>query len=218
MPDVLYAWPSAARVGRRVPKESLYGAGHVSPAVRELFVSSVDRITWDYKLAGGTIGISGTPEVPEIQVFRVRAKGDDVPDQVLAAIDRVVQQPVFFEVTRGLDDAEVRLGATYKIAGSAPAAEYARTAWLPASAPRRPIPTGVDMAQVYAQVLRPLLGVRMEPGERPQAIAARLVALRELERRHAAVASRHRRERQFNRKVELRKELKGIEQEMEQWR
>lgn len=219
MADVLYAWPEAARFGRRLPKDAFYEAARVSTAVRQLFVAHVERMTWEFKLSPTTVGVAATDAVPEIQVFRILAKDEDVPDQVLATIDRAVQQPVVFELARDRDaSAEVRMAAAYKPAGVRAAGGHASTGWMPAGADRRPLPAGADLTQLYAELLRPLVGVRISPGESPQAIAARLEEAADLQYRHNAVARKHRSERQFNRKVELRRELGRIEQEMERLR
>ena len=83
--------------------------------MREKFVAEVQRITWAYKLAETTINLPGTTAVPEIQVFQIDAKGDDVSESVLAAIDKAVKTPIIFEITRG-DGPErrTRMVATHK--------------------------------------------------------------------------------------------------------
>ena len=96
----LFAYPQAAAFGRVVPKQRLYEHPGINPKVRELFVSEVRRITWAYKLAPETIGLSGSPSVPEIQVFAVDLKDVDLHDEVLGAIDRAVQFPIIFEIKR----------------------------------------------------------------------------------------------------------------------
>src|SRR4051812_43217281 len=100
MTDVLYRWPAAAKLGRRVPKEKFYAAGAVSGTVRERFVSEVSQISWAYKLADSTINLPGTEEVPEIQVFQIAAKGEDVSESVLTAIDKSIPFPIIFEISR----------------------------------------------------------------------------------------------------------------------
>ena len=90
---ILYRWPEPARFGRAVPKTKFYEHGNVRSALREKFVDEVQRITWAYKLADATIHLRGTAAVPEIQVFVDRAKGDDVTDDVLTAIDKAVHVP-----------------------------------------------------------------------------------------------------------------------------
>ena len=97
----LYRWPEAARFGRVVPKGKFYEQRTVPAAVREKFVSEVQRITWAYKLAENTINLSGSSAVREIQVFQIDAKNDDVSEPVLTTIDKAIRTPIIFEVTRG---------------------------------------------------------------------------------------------------------------------
>jgi hypothetical protein len=101
MTGLLFRWPQAAKFGRVVPKAKFYEHATVSAAVRKTFVSEVQSITWAYKLAETTINLSGTAAVPEIQVFQIDAKGDDVSESVLRTIDKAVKMPIIFEVTCG---------------------------------------------------------------------------------------------------------------------
>ena len=47
------------------------------------------------------IHLRGNAAVPEIQVFVIDAKDDDVSDDVLTAIDKAIQFPIIFEINRG---------------------------------------------------------------------------------------------------------------------
>ncbi len=71
--DLLYQWPSAARFGRRVPKEKFYEHASVNTALRERFISEVDRVFWAYDLSQATINLAGTDEVPDVAVFQIDA-------------------------------------------------------------------------------------------------------------------------------------------------
>src|SRR5699024_1403269 len=85
MSDVLFRWPTASALGSRVAKERFYEQGTVSAAVREKFISEVERITWAHKLAENTVNLPGNVSVPEIQIFQIEIKGHDLSDHVLAA-------------------------------------------------------------------------------------------------------------------------------------
>ena len=82
MTALLYRWPVAAKFGRTVPKAKFYEHGTVPGAVRDKFVTEVQRITWAYKLAQSTINLPGNADVPEIQIFQIDTKGDDVGESV----------------------------------------------------------------------------------------------------------------------------------------
>lgn len=221
MIDLLYRWPSAAKFDSRVPKEKFYEHGSVNTVVRENFVSQAQRITWAYKLAEATINLPGSSAVPEIQVFQIDTKTGYLADQVLSAIDKAIQYPIIFEITRVTAGApQVRMAATPKQLGSgAPKLSvYYTTGWLPADIERQPLPTAISLPILYAAILEPLTPVTVRPGEEMSELTGRLATVRKLEREITALERKLRTEPQFNRKIELRRSLKTRQQELEQQR
>jgi hypothetical protein len=207
----LYRWPEAARFGRVVPKSKFYEHATVPTAVREKFVSEVQRITWAYKLAENTVNLSGTSAVPEIQVFQIDAKGSDISESVLAAIDKAVKTPIIFEVNRGERVARhTRMIAAHKAPsiGAAKLGSYHSTEWFQHDAERQPLPTAIDLLALYARLIESLTSLTARPGEDATEIAARLESIRKLEREVAALERKLRAEPQLNRKVEIRRTLK----------
>jgi hypothetical protein len=206
----LYRWPESARFGRVVPKTKFYEHGKVTSSLRERFVAEIHRITWAYKLADESIRLPGSRSLPEIQVFEIEAKGDDVSEHVLGAIDKAVKTPIIFEVYRHSGESgAVRMVAGQRSAGSIPpkSGAYFTTAWHPAACDRIPLPLAITLTNLYVELLAPLLPVDPRAGEDPGALANRVDAARKLERDIAAIEQRLRVEPQFNRKVELRRTL-----------
>ena len=215
--NLLYRWPAAAKFGSRVPKEKFYAHGTVPAAVRDKFVTEVQRITWAYKLAESTVNLAGSAAVPEIQVFEIDAKGADVSDQVLTAIDKAIPFPLIFEVNRGHGDAKnIRMVAAHKQlgAGNPKLSAYYSTSWQPAHTTRQPLPAAITLPTLYTALLDPLTPVVARPGEDVSEFAARLETVRKLEREIAALERKLRTEPQFNRKVELRRALKTKQAEL----
>lgn len=208
---LLYRWPSAAKFGKAVPKAKFYEHATVGSSVRDLFVSDVRRISWAYKLAESTVNLPASDEVPEIQVFEIEAKDDDVAEIVLAAIDKAVRTPVIFEISRGDGvGTAVRLVAAHKQlgAGAPNLGPYYSTDWQPASGERVVLPTAIDLTTLYTALLQPLTSVVSRAGENVSDVVARLTTVRALEREIAALERKLRNEPQLNRKVELRRSLK----------
>lgn len=221
MTDLLYRWPAAAAFGRRVPKERFYEHGTVTTALREKFVSEVQRITWEYKLAEATISLPGSAAVPEVQVFKIDAKTDDVSEPVLSAIDKAIQFPIIFEITRdGANGWDIRMVAAHKqlSTGAPKLSPYYSTGWQLTNTERQPLPIAISLSSLYTALLEPLTQVAMRPGEEMSEVAARLETMRKLEREIAALERKLRNERQLNRKIELRRTLKTKQAEMEQQR
>jgi hypothetical protein len=207
----LYRWPEAARFGRIVPKAKFYEQGTVPAAAREKFIAEVQRITWAYKLAENTISLPGTSAVPEIQVFQIDAKGDDVSPLVLTAIDKAVRTPIIFEITRADGSARrTRMVAAHKVLsyGTAKLSMYNTTGWQPEDIGRQPLPTAIDLPALYTGLLESLTPLAARPGEHATELAARLESVRKLEREIAALEQKLRAEPQLNRKVEIRRALK----------
>lgn len=203
----LYRWPASAAFGKAVPKTMFYQHGNIRAALREKFVDDVQRVTWAYKLADATIRLKGTASVPEIQVFTVETKGDDVGEDVLAAIDKTVQFPIFFEV---LGNDRVRMVAAQKtLGGSSPKlGPYFTTLWMPAETARQPLPPALSLAGLYEAILTSLLPIRARSGESVEATTDRMKQARKLQRAIAALEKRLRSEPQLNRKMELRRQLR----------
>jgi len=207
----LYRWPAAAEFGRVVPKAKFYEHARVSSKVREKFIADVQRVTWAYKLADATVHLRGDSTVPEIQVFVIDAKVENVSDDVLKVIDKSVQFPIIFEVNRvAAEQVSTRMVAAYKqLGGATPRlSDYFSTAWRPADAPRAPLPPALDLPGLYAGLLTPVLPIVTRPGESLTVAVARMERARKLEREIAILEKRLRVEPQLNRKVEVRRQLR----------
>lgn len=221
MTDLLYQWPSAARFGRRVPKEKFYEHASVNTALRERFISEVDRVFWAYDLSQATINLAGAAEVPDIAVFQVDAKDADVSEQVLSTIDKSIPRPIIFEINRDVAGArETRMVAAHKQlgAGVPKISQYFSTGWQQADTERHPLPTAITLPALYAALLEPLANVEVRPGEGMSEVADRLKTVGKLEREIKTLERKIRTEKQFNRKVELRRTLKTKQAQLEQQR
>ena len=83
MTAVLFDYPKNAAFGRVLPKNKIYEHGSVSSAVRQLFVRQVEQIVWQHKLAPETVNLKASKAVPEIQIFSITLKGDELKPEVL---------------------------------------------------------------------------------------------------------------------------------------
>lgn len=203
----LFRWPPAATFGRTVPKTKFYEHGNVRTALREKFVDDIQSVTWAYKLADDTIRLRGSFAVPEIQVFTLEAKGTDVSDDVLTAIDKTVHFPIIFEVAA--NDRVRTVAAQKTLLGKIPTiGRYFTTEWQPSEVSRRPLPTALDLPSLYEAILSALLPMDTLAGETMSEATNRLERARKLQREITALEKKLRTEPQLNRKLELRRQLK----------
>jgi hypothetical protein len=214
---VLFRWPEAAAVGRVIPKERLYAEAGVTKATRQRFIDEIQRVRWAYKLSEDSLRLRGRDDVAEVQVFELELKGPDVSESVLTSIDKSVPSPIIFELHRSLSACgEVQLAAARKEAGprGPKLSGYFKGDWVPADAKRSALPPSIDLAGLYAQILTALMPLQVRSGEELSGAIDRMARIRKLEREIAALHREVRTEPQFNRKVELRRDLKTRQAEL----
>lgn len=217
MTPPLFAFPQKAAFGRMVSKEAIYRHGTLSTAVKELFVRQVERITWQYKLAPETINIPATFAVPEIQVFSVQLRQIAYSPEILAAIDRVVQFPVLFELCY---QERVQCVAAWKRPANAlsavtPPEKWIMSAhffgpWLAIDAPRMPLPRALNLEVLYVALISPLLPFEAREGEEIAERIARIEAIQKLQVEIARGEEKLNKEIQFNKKIEMNKKIRDI--------
>jgi hypothetical protein len=224
----LIDYPERTRLRRVVPKNRIMVAGTPGRRVRDQLTTQVARITWEHKLAPETLNLKGSKAVPEIQVFRLALKpagvSDELPVEVLKCIDRAIGFPLIFELATSREDGAprdaIRVAATYKRPSEADASkwvidEYFATEWLPAATPRAPLPVALDLPRLYEQLLRELLPIQARPRESMAALLARHGRIAGMQRECRRLEARIHREKQFNRKVELNRQLRALEAKLD---
>lgn len=213
----LYEYPSKTLLGRVVAKQRILAHVRATATLRERLRDDVAQITWHAKLAHNTLNLPGTDDVPELQVFVITLKGEDLHRDVLRAIDRAIPFPILFEIhgTRG-----IRVTAAYKRPSQADPSKwvlddhYASSDWLPAESPRQPLPTAIDLKQLYQQLLRSMLPALPRQGETLPDQLERLKAVESLKKDADKLEKRLRNTKQFNRKVEINAELRSIREKI----
>ena len=188
-----------------------------SAAVKRLFVSQVEQIAWQYKLAPETINLKGSKAVPEIQVFSIALKGGELKPDVLRCIDRAIPFPIIFELRY---DGEIKSIAAYKRPSEADASkwvisEYFSTDWVNGDAQREPLPMVFDLEALYANLLETLFPFPVRQGEGLQAGVERMELIGLKQRELDKCQVRLRKEKQFNRKVELNAQARALKQEID---
>ncbi|MBS9403680.1 DUF4391 domain-containing protein [Halomonas sp. TRM85114] len=213
----LYQYPAKTLLGRVVAKQRILAHVRATARFRDRLRDDVGQINWHAKLAHNTLNLPGTDDVQELQVFVITLKGDDLHRDVLRAIDHAIPFPILFELQ---GDRGIRVTAAYKRPSQADPSKwvlddhYASSDWLPAVTPRQPLPTAIDLKQLYQQILRSLLPVSARQGEALPDQLERLELLESLKKDAAKLAKRLRSEKQFNRKVEMNAELRTIREKI----
>jgi Domain of unknown function (DUF4391) len=223
MKGPLLDYPAKAAFGRVLPKSKVFVFGKVTRSLRDRFATEIDKIVWRFKLAPETINLPAGPGVTEIQVFAVDLKPGvkELTEDLLYCIDAAIGFPIIFEVTApGGKDDRVKVVAAYKRPSAADSSkwvvgEYFSTEWMQADTKRSPLPVALNLTSLYEQMLRQLTAVAGRPGETLQDLVERHRLMAIKQREVARLEDRLKREKQFNRKVELNAQVRAAKAEVE---
>jgi len=185
--------------------------------VREQFVTQVDKIVWQYKLAPETVNLPARPGVPEIQIFSIALKTPELSEDVLRCIDQAIPFPIIYQLT--FED-RIKSKAAYKRPSDADASKwvvdsYFETDWHKSDTERSELPVALDLAGLYEQMLRRLLPLLPRAGETLKAQVERLGQIRSKQNECRKMEARLQKEQQFNRKVELNAQLRVLQAALE---
>jgi hypothetical protein len=214
-PSPLFSYPAQAAFNKVLPKNKLYAHSKPTRRIRQWFTDGVAQIVWKYKLAPETIRTPAKAGIEEIQVFGVTLKSEaeeECTEDILRCIDTAIGFPILFELETADRIRAIacfkrpsEIGSTRWVVG-----EYFMSQWLPLDAARSPLPVALDLASLYAQLLRRLMPHPARAGESLRDHAERLERIRSLEREYAKLEVDLNREKQFNRKVEVHAQARAV--------
>jgi hypothetical protein len=211
-------YPKQAAFGRTLPKNKIYEHSGANTRLKDLFVEQVEQIVWQYKLAPETINLPAKPGVPELQIFLIQLKTEELNLDILRCIDGAVQFPIIFELGFG---GRTQVVAAYKRPNESDAnrwvlSEYFATEWLPSEVQRTAMPLALDLGSLYEQVLQRLIPLPARQPENLPDLVARVEQVAAKQREVEKAASKLAKEKQFNRKVEINACLRQLKTELEQ--
>jgi len=212
--SALYAWPEAARVDRRIPRDHLFRRAGGGKTIRALYEAEIERVDWAFKLFERSVNLPAGADVVEIQVIQVALRGAGLDDRVLIHIDKALPRQTWFELSRPAPDGpEVQCAAAFKRASDADRMkvvthEHWRSAWTRATAPRTPLPVAVNLDSLYAGLLRGLWPHSARHGESLRSQADRLSEITAQAKAVERLRGALRREADFARQVERNRELR----------
>lgn len=191
--------PKEALVNKFVAKTRFYEKTNLSSKIKKEFVDKVQKITWKYKLAESTIGITNTETVTEIQIFEIELKERIFPKNVLTVIDKNIPYQILYRLVH---DGDVAYGITLK-EGS----EFGNFYFSEWNEPLLFDFSGINLENVYHKLVKAFLRDEAKNEDDFIAMVAKDIEIKTLEYEIAALESKMRKEKQFNRKIEIHKVL-----------
>ena len=215
----LYKFPQQAKVDRLIPKNKFYEQGKANTKIEQLFVNQVENIRWAYKLASSTIHLQDQEDLKEIQIFRVKSRVEDLDVSILSFIDKLILTPIIFEVVY---QDKVKVVATYKRLNQADKTkavigQYYASGWLE-DVDRVELPLYLKLADLYEHFIAQILPITSseDSGNDDESVSIELQLqraqqLESLQKQLDKLKSKLRTEKQFNRRVELNKQLQNLQ-------
>ena len=209
--------PKSTEFNKRIPKQKFYENLSVTPAIKTAFTEQIKIIYWRNKLAATTLNLAPGKLVTEIEVFEIRLTSPDLDEDILRLIDREIPYHILFLLEY---DGKYQAAMGYKEAASSGKAafkveRYYRTEWLI----EEELPLhleGLTIDAVYENFIRQIAGDWLTSNENTtlKESVEQQKQREPIEKQIAALETKMKKEKQLNRKMELKAEIKRLKNEV----
>ena len=210
-------WPQDSAFGSTLHKSKIYEK--VSPSKRQkaLFVDQIDKIIHTSILAPSKVNLPAKNGYREIHIFTLNLRTDELSEEILRIIDKVVLYPTVFVLCLA---GKLRYVAAYKRPSESDkdkwvTSSYFKTDWISQDADKEPLPVALDLQGLYNQLIQRLVPLTVRPHEAMEQFIARAEAIRALQDRAEKLQAKIKNKKlQYNRRVEYHAEQRALEQEI----
>jgi hypothetical protein len=203
--------PQTTEFNKRVPKQKFYEHLPANAKIKSLFAAQIKTIYWRNKIAASTLNISAGVTLPELEVFEVKLNTPDINESVLRQIDLAIPYYILFlleydgKYKAAISFKEVTENKNIKVNN------YYYTNWLD----EQELPLkmeGLNIDIVYENFLRQIAGQSLEKqgNTNLKQSITKADEKAKLQKQIAVLENKIRKEKQFNKKVELNMELKKL--------
>ena len=211
-------FPKSTAYKKIIPKQKLYSNADITDELKKNFIRQIKKIVWRNKIADTTVNIAKGSYVTEIEIFGVSLSGKEFDENILRQIDKAIPYHIVF-ILEYEGKYQARIGykeqneknSTFKVS------RYFQTEWLM----WEELPLNIDgmnLDTVYENFVRQIAGKALfsESEETLKTTIERNQKRTDLEKRIALLQKKISREKQFNKKIELKSQLKVLIQQLEE--
>ena len=210
--------PKSTEFNKRIPKQKFYEKLNVTPALKRSFIDQIKTVIWRNKIAESTINIAPGKTVTEIEIFEIQLNSSELDTDVLKLIDKEIPYHIVFILSF---DGKYQAWTAYKEeAASGNSAfkvdTYYHTEWLEEE--KLPLKAdGLDIDRVYENFVRQIAGDALKNvnDESLKESVEREKRREQLKKQIAVLETKIRKEKQFNKQVEMNGQLKRLKKELE---
>ena len=194
--------PKECIVDKFIPKKIFYEKVSLSSNLKQEFVDKIDKIYWKYKISEDTLNISKTENVEEIEIFELTLKEKANCQNIIKVITRNIPYIILFEIYY---NDEVQYAIKHND-------DIYFTNW------NEKINfnfNGIDLNVVYENIIRSVTNIS-EQSNNIDTELEKDKKLKEVQKEIERLENKMKAEKQFNKKVELNKNILELKKQKEE--
>ena len=213
----MFDFPQTTYFGKLIPKTKFYDKLTIDKKVERSFIDQIASVRWVHKLSADTLNVSKGNTVDEIEVFLIKLKTPELDINVLKQMDRQLPYHLIFILE--FDD-KIQVWTSYKEKSTGTAfkvGSYYHTDWVTEDSFSFSI-TGLNLDTIYENLVRQIAGETLakENNESLKESVERQAEREKLEKEIERLRKKIRNEKQFNRQIDLNKQLKMLLKRMDE--
>lgn len=210
--------PKTTEFNKRIPKQKFYENLTVSASLKQSFVDQIKTIYWRNKIAASTVNIAEGNDVEEIEVFEIKLTGQNIDEGILKQMDKEIPYHILFllefegkyQAWIGYKEEAQSGNSTFKVN------RYYHTDWLQAE--NLPLKMeGLSIDVVYENFVRQIAGGQLGEANTAESLkdsVAKDLQKQTLEKQIVSLRIKLKKEKQFNKQVELNNEIKRLSNQL----
>ena len=213
----MFGLPEKTYFGKLVPKNKFYDKLSIDKQLERSFIDQINSIRWAHKLSTDTLNVEKGGAVEEVEVFLIKLKTSEIDLNVLRQMDRQLHYHLIF-ILEFEEQYQIWTGYKEESANAAfKVGNYYHTDWVTEETFSLRI-DGLNMDTVYENLVRQIAGDTLvqENSESLKETVERQAIREKLEKDIEKLRAKIRKEKQFNRQVELNKQLKALLKQLEE--
>lgn len=92
----MFNLPKTTVVDKSIPKVKFYEKTKANSKLKQLFINDIEQIIWKNKLSKDTINIDEGKKVKEIEIFEITLKHKDLSKDILKTIDKFIPYQILY--------------------------------------------------------------------------------------------------------------------------
>ena len=201
--------PQPTEFNKRIPKQKFYGHINSNAAIKSQFAAQVKTIYWRNKIAASTLNIAAGSIMPELEVFEINLNTPNISESILRQIDMAIPYYILFLLEHNGRYQAVIAFKEITESKNIKVNNYYYTNWFD----EKDLPIkmeGLSVDSVYENFVRQIAGTYLSSQSEESLKQSIAIAdeKAKLQKQIVVLESKIRKEKQFNKKVELNVELR----------